>query len=60
LKGLAGEEIFIPRVMLKSGEDVFLDDMTLAQVSTALEAKLTVVELDGYDFLEKLINQVQI
>jgi hypothetical protein len=34
--------------------------MTLAQVSTALEAKLTVVELDGYDFLEKLINQVQI
>ncbi len=58
LKNLDGEEILIPRVMLKAGEEVFLDDLTLTQVAAALGARLTVVELDGYDLLNKITRQV--
>jgi len=37
--------------MLRSGEDVFLDDLTVADVEKALQTKLRIVESDGCDFV---------
>ena len=42
-----GEELLIPETMLRSGEDVFLDDVTVSEVENALGIKVRVVEVDG-------------
>ncbi len=52
-----GAEVLIPRAMLKAGESVFLDDLSLAEVSQRLGAKLIAAEASGYDFLAKLLGQ---
>ena len=46
-----GEELLLPCNMLRSGEDVFLDDLTVADVEKALQTKLRIVESDGCDFV---------
>ena len=46
-----GEKVLIPCNMLRSGEDVFLDDLTVADVEKALQTKLRIVESDGCDFV---------
>ncbi len=48
IKALQGKEIgdvlLLPSVMLREGEDVFLDDMTLSQVSERLQVPVEAVE----------------
>ena len=57
LKGCElGEELFIPANALRSGEDVFLDDMTLSELSEKLSVKVTPVGEDGYEFVSRLIG----
>ncbi len=51
-----GDEILIPISMLRHDEDVFLDNLTISDVEKELNIKVVVVENDGYDFLEKLLN----
>ena len=51
-----GEEILIPISMLRHDEDVFLDNLTINDVEKALNVRVVVVENDGYDFVEKLLN----
>ncbi len=51
-----GEELLIPISMLRRDEDVFLDNLTVADVEDALGTKVVVVENDGYDFIEKLLK----
>lgn len=46
-----GEELLLPCNMLRSGEDVFLDDLTVTDVEKALQTKLRIVESDGCDFV---------
>jgi len=47
IEGLAdldlGERLLLPRVMLRQGEDVFLDDLSLAQVQAALPVPIQLV-----------------
>lgn len=50
-------ELFIPQVMLRDAEDVFLDDVTVEEVEIALGVKITAVLNDGYDFVEKLLDE---
>ena len=52
-----GEEILIPRSMLRQGEDCFLDDITLSELSAKLNVKTTPVENDGYDLINKLLGR---
>lgn len=49
-----GEEMFIPSSMLRAGEDVFLDDMTLEELSDALNIKIAPIDNDGFEFIEKI------
>ncbi len=47
-----GEALLLPCNMLRSGESVFLDDMTLDQVEEALQIKTVIVESDGRSLTE--------
>jgi NifB/MoaA-like Fe-S oxidoreductase len=54
LKGVGlGEELLIPSVMLSSAGDMFLDSITVDELSNDLSVKITAVDNDGYDLLEK-------
>lgn len=50
------DELLIPDSMLRDGEDIFLDNITLESLSKTLNVKITPVANDGYVFLESLIG----
>jgi putative radical SAM enzyme (TIGR03279 family) len=49
-----GDYIIIPRNMLRSGEDVFLDDITIEEMESALNRKLIIVDYSGENLVEKI------
>lgn len=51
-----GDELIIPKVMLKADEPVFLDDLTVSDVEKALNIKVTASANDGYEYLNKLLG----
>ena len=53
-----GEELLIPSSMLRSGESVLLDDMTVEQVEETLQIKIRIVESDGHSFVEAVTGMV--
>lgn len=56
LKGQAlGEKLLLPQNVLKSGEAVFLDDMTLSELEKALQVSIDIVKSSGQDFLDAII-----
>lgn len=58
LKGrIATKELFIPQVMLRDDDEIFLDDVTVADLENALDVKVSAVLNDGYDFVEKLLGE---
>ncbi len=52
-----GDELLIPSVMLRDGGDMFLDSITLEQLSRDLGVKITPVNNDGYEFLDKILGE---
>lgn len=58
LKGkIKTRELIIPSVMLRDGDDVFLDDVTVSDIERELNVKIYAVENDGYDFVEKILGE---
>lgn len=58
LRGRAlGERLLIPVNMLRHGEGVFLDDVTLEDVSAALGVPVRVVAQDGHDLLAAMCGR---
>lgn len=51
-----GEELLIPSVMLRDGKDMFLDSISLEELSQKLNIKITPVDNDGYQFLDKILG----
>ena len=51
-----GEALLIPSNMLRMGEQVFLDDMTVAQVEKQLGLKVVPIESGGADFIQAVID----
>lgn len=51
-----GEELLITSAMLRRGEDVFLDDVTLKDVERELKIKVRAVENDGFSLLDALLE----
>ena len=51
-----GEKVLIPCNMLRSGEDVFLDDLTVDDIREALGTELVVVDEPGADLVDCVIN----
>lgn len=51
-----GERLLLPCNMFRSEEEVFLDDVTLSEVSKALQVRTDIVKSSGRDFIEAIIN----
>ncbi len=51
-----GERLLLPQNMLKSGEDIFLDDITVSDLENALQVSVDIVKSSGQDFLNEILN----
>ena len=56
MRSVSCERILITEVMLRDGEDTFLDDMTLSDAERALNRPITVVGRRGEDLLNALLS----
>lgn len=51
-----GKKVLLPQNVLKSGEEVFLDDMTRTELEKALQVPVDIVKSSGRDFVEAILN----
>lgn len=51
-----GEKLLLPCNMFRSEEEVFLDDITLSELSETLQVKTDIVKSSGRDFIEAIID----
>jgi NifB/MoaA-like Fe-S oxidoreductase len=51
-----GTRLLIPANMLRSGENVFLDDVTIEEVSQALGVPVIPVKQDGFELCDTLFE----
>ena len=51
-----GDTLYIPSVMLRSGEDVFLDDISVSDVEGALGVKVKTIKNDGAAFIASILE----
>ena len=56
VKQLKGKELgtvlYLPENLLRSGEEILLDDMTVSELSQALQVKVDIVKSDGTAFVQ--------
>ncbi len=52
-----GERLLLPDTMLRSGERVFLDDMTVEELEAALQIKIVIVKSGGQDLIDACLNE---
>lgn len=50
-----GERLLLPQNVLRSGEDVFLDDYHLSDVEKTLQVKTYIVKSSGCDFVDSIL-----
>lgn len=53
---ILGDVLHIPSNMLRMGEQVFLDDVTVSDVENALGMKVVAVESGGQEFIDAIIS----
>lgn len=51
-----GEELLIPSSMLRHENDMFLDNVTVDELSAKLKTKVIIVENDGTELVEKILG----
>ncbi len=51
-----GDYLLLPANLLRSGEDVLLDDVTISEIENALQTKVRIVQLSGWSFVEMIID----
>jgi putative radical SAM enzyme (TIGR03279 family) len=60
IKGLQGkelgDELLLPSIMLREGEKIFLDDMTLQELSSSLNVSIRIVH-DAQDIVNKALGK---
>lgn len=54
-----GEYLLLPVNMFRSGEEVFLDDMTRQELENALQVRIRIVKSSGYDFVQAVLHPEQ-
>jgi putative radical SAM enzyme (TIGR03279 family) len=50
-----GEYLLLPEVLLRNGEDILLDDVTVADMEKALQTKIRIVQSDGKSFIDSVL-----
>lgn len=53
-----GERLLLPCSMFRSGETVFLDDITIEDVKEALQVEADIVKSSGQDFIEAVLGDL--
>lgn len=53
-----GTKLFIPENMLRSGENVFLDDLTVEDVQNVLQVPISIVKSSGTSFVNSILTSV--
>ncbi len=51
-----GDALLLPCNVLKADEDIFLDDMTLLELQNALQVQVIIVQSNGMDLLDTIIE----
>ena len=51
-----GERLLLPVCMFRSGEEVFLDDVTREEVKSALQVPVDIVKSSGQDFVDAVLS----
>ena len=54
-----GDALLLPCSLLRSGEEVFLDDMTVMELSNALQVPIDIVISSGQDFVDAVLQQME-
>ncbi len=54
-----GTRLLLPEAMFRSGEEVFLDDLTRTDVQYALQVPVNIVKSSGRDFVEAVLHPVE-
>ena len=52
-----GDRLLLPENILRSGERVFLDDLTVEDLEKALQVKIDIVKSNGCDFINAILNR---
>lgn len=52
-----GERLLLPQNVLRSGERVFLDDLTLDDLEGALQVPINIVKSSGRDFVDSVLGE---
>ena len=52
-----GERLLLPCNMLRSGENVFLDDVTVEELEKTLQIPIHIVESSGQSFVQEVIHE---
>jgi putative radical SAM enzyme (TIGR03279 family) len=50
-----GDKLLMPQNVLKSGEQIFLDDMTVDELEKALQVPIDIVKSSGRDFVDAVV-----
>ncbi len=50
------DKVIIPRTMMKADEEVFLDNLSLEEVSKKMNKEIIVSKVDGKDFIKSIMN----
>ena len=51
-----GDRLLLPCNMFRSGEEIFLDDVTLSQVEEALQVRADIVKSSGQDLIDAVLG----
>jgi len=50
-----GDELLLPDVLLRSGEEILLDDMTVSDIEKSLQTKVRIVQSDGKSLIDAIL-----
>ncbi len=51
-----GDRLLLPQNVLRSGENYFLDDITVPELEKALQVKVDIVKSSGYDLVHEILG----
>ena len=54
-----GSTLLLPENILRSGEDVFLDDLHVGDLEKALQVPVNIVKSSGCEFVETILKTVE-
>ena len=51
-----GDALLLPEVLLRNGEDILLDDMTISDIERSLQTKVRIVQSDGKSLIDAILS----